>query len=126
MANAEIYVIWKKTATGGFYRNKILKNFAIFTGKHLCEIFKNTILKISAYGCFWTDFIKWLFGTLLLDCILNHLDSVILQTYKSLSNQSFKENFAYMSSIYLTLTLSCEPRFCMFIINGYYTKSKCL
>ena len=29
-----------------------------------------------------------------------------------------------MPSIYLTPTLSCEPRFCMFVINGYYTKSK--
>ena len=31
-----------------------------------------------------------------------------------------------MLSLYLTPTLSFEPRFCMFIINGYYTKSKCL
>ena len=29
-----------------------------------------------------------------------------------------------MSIIYLTSTLSCKARFCMFIINGYYTKSK--
>ena len=29
-----------------------------------------------------------------------------------------------MPCMYLTPTLSCEPRFCMFIINGYYTKSK--
>ena len=31
-----------------------------------------------------------------------------------------------MPSTYLTPRLSCEPRFCMFIINGYCTKSKCL
>ena len=29
-----------------------------------------------------------------------------------------------MSSIYLTPTFSCEYRFCMFIINDYYTKSQ--
>ena len=29
-----------------------------------------------------------------------------------------------MLSIYLTPTLSSEPRFCMFIINGSYTKNK--
>ena len=28
--------------TAVFYKNAVLKNFAIFTGKHLCEIFKNT------------------------------------------------------------------------------------
>ena len=25
-----------------FYKDAVLKNFAIFMGKHLCEIFKNT------------------------------------------------------------------------------------
>ena len=29
-----------------------------------------------------------------------------------------------MPSIYLTPTLSCEPKFCMFIRNSYFTKSK--
>ena len=29
-----------------------------------------------------------------------------------------------MPSIYLTPTLSCEPKFCMFIMNSYFTKSK--
>ena len=67
---------------------------------------------------------KWLSGTLFLDRIKNHLDSVILQKYHSLSNQSFKQNLAHMLSINLTPTLSCESRFCMFIINSYYTKSK--
>ena len=40
----------KKRPTASFYKNGVLKNFAIFTGKHLlikfsceyCEIFKNT------------------------------------------------------------------------------------
>ena len=32
----------EKTATGRFYENTVLKDFAIFTGKHLCKIFKNT------------------------------------------------------------------------------------
>ena len=53
-----------------------------------------------------------------------HLDAVMLQKYQLLSNQSFKQNLAHMLSIYLTPMLSCEPRFCMSIINGYYTKSK--
>ena len=32
----------------------------------------------------------------------NHPDSVILQKYQSLSNQSFKHNSSHMSSLYLT------------------------
>ena len=32
----------EKTAMEVFYKNAVLKNFAIFTRKHLCEIFKNT------------------------------------------------------------------------------------
>ena len=28
-----------------FYKNAVLRNFAIFTGKHSCEIFKNTYFK---------------------------------------------------------------------------------
>ena len=31
-----------------------------------------------------------------------------------------------MLSVYLTPTFSCEPRFHMFIINGYYTKKQTL
>ena len=41
-------------------------------------------------------------------------------------NQSFKQNLVHMPSIYLTPILSGKPRFCMFIINSYFTKSKCL
>ena len=47
------------------------------------------------------------------------LDSLILQKYQSLLNQTFKQNLVHMPTMYLTSTLSCEPRFCMFIINGY-------
>ena len=48
----------------------------------------------------------------------------ITKKKQSLSNQSFSE--ICHTCLYLTLTLSCEPRFCIFVINGYYTKSKCL
>ena len=71
------------------------------------------------------DFMKWLFGTLFLDSrIQNHPDTIILQNYQSLSNQSFKRNSAHLLSLYLTLTLSFEPSFFTFIINGYYAESK--
>ena len=92
-----------------------------------CEIFaKHLFWKTSAYGCFWTDITKWLIGTLFLDSrFQNHLDSVILQKYQLLSNQSFKHDSAYPVFI-SNPTLSFEPRFRfrVFIINGYYTKSK--
>ena len=54
----------------------------------------------------------------------NHPDSVILQKYQLLSNKSFKQNSAHMSSLNLTLKLSFEPRFRMFISYIYYAKSK--
>ena len=48
-----------------------------------------------AYGCFWTDFTKWLFESLFLDSrFQNHPDSAILRKYQSLSNQIFKYNYA--------------------------------
>ena len=75
--------------------------------------------------CYWTVFTKWLFGTLFLDSrFQNYPDSVISQKYQSLSNQSFKYNSPHMPFLYLTLTLSFEQRFCVFITNGYYTRSK--
>ena len=58
-----------------------------------------------------------------------HPDLVISQKYQSLSNQSFKHNSTHIPSLNLTLTLSCRPRFCMFIINGYdspWTSCLCL
>ena len=56
----------------------------------------------------------------------NHPDSVILQKYHLLSNQSFKHNSVYITSLNLTPTLSFESRFRMFIINDYDRKSKLL
>ena len=48
-----------------------------------------------AYGCFWTDFTKWLLESLFLDSrFQNHPDSAILRKYQSLSNQIFKYNYA--------------------------------
>ena len=43
---------------------------------------------------------------------------------QSLLNQSFKHNSVHMPSLNLTPKFSFEPRFSMFIINCYYTKSK--
>ena len=92
---------------------------------YCCEIFKNTYfeehLRTAASeltlesDCFGTLFLNSRFQ--------NHPES-ILQKYQSFSNQSSKHNSAQMLSLYLTTTLPFEPRFRMFIINGYYTKSK--
>ena len=39
------------------YKSTVLKNFAIFIGKNLCEIFNNTYFKEHlVYHCFWIDF----------------------------------------------------------------------
>ena len=92
-----------------------------------CVLSKELFVKISLYSqeniCVEVSF--KMFSTFFLDSrFQNHPDSVILQKYQSLSNQSFKQNSAYMSFLNLTHTLSFEPRFRMFIINGYDKKSK--
>ena len=147
---------WQKQSPEVFFKKTVLENFAIFTGKHLCwsfffynvldfqgcnvkkessaqvlfccEIFvRHLFWKTSANGCFKTDFTKWLFGTLLLDSSFqNHPDSVLLQKYQSLSNRTSWYNSVHMPSLHLAPTLPFEPRFRMFIINGYYTKNKLL
>ena len=55
--------------------------------------------------------------------VSEQLLSVILQKYQSRSNQSFKNNSVDISSLNLTPNFSFEPRFCRFIVNGYYTKA---
>ena len=64
------FIKLKKAATEGFYNNGVLKNFAIFTGKHQCEIFKNTYFEKHLHTvaseltlksdclklCFWITF----------------------------------------------------------------------
>ena len=77
-------------------KKAILKNFTIFTGKHICW-------RTSGYCCFWIDFRKWLFGTLFLgNRFQNHPDSVISQKYQSLSKQRFNHSLAHVMSLYLT------------------------
>ena len=85
--------------------------------KFLQNIFWRTFVYV--YGCFWPDITKWLFEIFFLDSGFrhhpDHPDSIILQKYQSLSNQSFKLYSAHMPSLYLTPKLSFEPRFRMII-----------
>ena len=91
---------------GKFLRTPILKNICVrVLLKRLSEVIVKTFLKSH---------------------FQNHLDSVILQKYKWLSNQNFKHNSVHMPSLNLTPTLSFEPRFRMFIINGYDRKANAI
>ena len=74
---------------------------------------------------FQIDSRTWLFRTLFLDtCFKNPSDSGILWKYQPLSNQSFKHKSANILSLNLSPKLYFELSFCIFIFNGYYTKSK--
>ena len=92
-------------------------------GKHLCEIFKETYFKEHLYGCFKLTLrsIVWnlISGSHLKPSRLNNITKIPV-AYKS---ELFKKNWR-IYSLYLTPTLFCDPRFQMFIINSYYTKSK--
>ena len=114
---------WEKQPLQVFYKNTALKNFAIFTGKHLCEIFKNTCFEeylhtAASERTLWSDI--FVSGSHFKASWLGN----IIRKYQPLSNQSFKQNVEHMLSIYLSPVLSCEPTFRMFIFNGYYTKTK--
>ena len=76
---------------------------------------------------FQSDSGKLLFRALFLDsCFQNNPDSVMLQKYQTLLNQSFKHNSMHMRPLNLTPKFSFEARLCIFIINFYYTKTKYL
>ena len=97
--------------------------------QHMCfpadKFLRTPILKNVWVRLLLNYFRKWLYETLFLESrYQNHSDSLILQKYQSLSNQSFKHNLAQISSLDSTPTLSFEPAFRMFIINVYNTKTK--
>ena len=54
--------------------------------------------------------------------LLNWLYGVIVWNF--VSGSHLKPSWLSNITKYQSYTLSCEPRFCMFIINGYYIKSK--
>ena len=122
-------VVYRKSCLEKF-RNTEKKTPVKKRLQHRCipvNIGKFNFWRTSAYGCFWSDFRKWLFGIFFLESrFQNHPDLVILQKYQLLSNKSFKYNLAHVPSLNLTPTLSFEPRFCIFIINGYGRKRKSL
>ena len=76
MLNSYLIKLKKKIHQEVFYKNVFLKNFA---KQNICIKF----LRIAVYSSFWTDFMKWLFGTLFLK----------KQRYQSLLNQNFKQKF---------------------------------
>ena len=131
---------WKKQPPEISYKNAVLKISAIIMGKHLCETFRNTYfeehlspiyvwLLLMNEVIFWklAKWLKWLFGNLFLDCIWNHLDSVILQRSSCFQTKASNKSWCICClDIKALPTLSGEPRFHMFIISGYYTKNKTL
>ena len=64
-----MYFQYIEAAIGGFYKKAVLKNFAIFTGKHLCwilfliklQVFRTAILiKSLQHRCFPVNIAKFL------------------------------------------------------------------
>ena len=63
----------------------------------LRTFYEHLFWRTSAYGSSWSDLRKWLFRTFSMNSrFQNHPDLVILQKYKSLSNQSIKHNLAHI------------------------------
>ena len=105
-------------------KKAVLKNFAISIEKHLIwslffiklQTFRSATLikKRLQHRCFPAVKVlqnTYFEGHLSLKCLTvivsgqsfqNHPDSVILQKYQALSNQSFKHNLEHMPSLYLT------------------------
>ena len=80
---------WEKQPSQVFSKNAALKNFAIFTGKHLCKIFKNTCFEeylhtAASERTLWSDI--FVSGSHFKASWLGN----IIRKYQPLSNQSFK------------------------------------
>ena len=99
----------KSSHTGGLIKNKKLFSKISLYSQENNSVAWNSVKKrlqhrcfpvvkflgdtYFAYGCVWTDFTKWLLGTLFLNSrFQNHPDSVILQKYESLSKQILEYN----------------------------------
>ena len=112
---------WKKLPPEVFYKTVVLKNFAIFMGKYLCEIFKKTYfeknLRMAASElalqsdclelCFWIAF-----------------KTISTKWYYKNTGRFQKRALNKIWHIYKLSMLSCKPSFSMFSINNYYTKRK--
>ena len=115
-----------KAATGGVLYRKLFRKISQYTQETLMlesllqlnqkktpaqllycwEIFEEHLRTAASKLTLGSDCLE-----LFLDCrFQNHPDSVILQKYKWLSNQSFKRNSAHMSSLYLTLLVLLNLR----------------
>ena len=106
-----------------FYKNAVLKYFAIFMGKYQGKSLRTPILKNICVRLL----LNWLYEVIVWNFVsgshlkLSRLSNItkIPVAFKALN----KVWCNYLLHI-LTLTLSCKRRFRMFIINGYYTKSE--
>ena len=112
------YLCWSLCLNKVAVHESYNSNTAVFLGI-LKNFYKHLFWRTSAYGCFWSDFRKSLFKTFFSEQSLSKPSwlRVILQKYKSFSNQSFKQNSAHMPSLNLTPTLSCEPRFRLLLLT---------
>ena len=122
MPNAEQLLCQTEKISHRRFSIKILfLNFPIFTGKHLCEIIKNNYFE--EHFCTVASELKWFIVWSFVSG--SHLKPPWLSNITKIPVvfKRFKQNFAHLLSLYFTSTLSCKPRFCMFITNSYYTKA---
>ena len=81
----------------------------MFTGKHQCEILKNTYVEedlcmADSQLTLWSDCEEFFSGSHLKPSWLSNITK-----YQSLSNQSFKQNLVHIPSIYLTMVSLIQP-----------------
>ena len=93
---SQYFSTWKATPTQMFFYCETFTN--IIVEEHLVTTASELTLE--------KDCLELYFG----NHFQNHLDSVILQKYQLLSNQSFKQHSAHMPSLNLTPTPPFEPR----------------
>ena len=87
-------------------------------GKHQCEIFKNIFVRLLLKSLYEVIIWNFVSGSHLKPSRLSNITKIPI-TFKSKLSRKLGD----MVFIYLIITLSSEPRFRMFIINGSYTKS---
>ena len=108
------FIKLKKLPLEVFYKNAVLKNFAILMGKH--HLWNSETSTIWIIFCIRL-LLNWFYEVIVWNLVSRlHLKPswlLILQKYQSLSNQSFKQNLGHIYAAYISLnpTLSCERRF---------------
>ena len=105
----EVMAYFRSTRLEVFCRKNVLRNFAKFTGKHLCQNLFHCVKSVQIRSFFWSLFscirtryksLRSVFSTLFTQCLLMKLQPKKELLKKRLWQRYFSENFATFLKAY--------------------------